>query len=69
MWALFLCAIFTFSFMEINQKEEPIMAVILVVIGIANLAVSLYIARMLKRIGNELNQIEDWKSIPKKHYF
>lgn len=45
------------------------MVVILVVIGIANLAVSLYIARMLKRIGKELNQIEDWKSIPKKHYF
>lgn len=45
------------------------MAVILVVIGIANLAVSLCIARMLKRIGKELNQIEDWKGIPKKRYF
>ena len=58
MWALFLCAIFTFSFMEINQKEEPIMAVILVVIGIANLAVSLYIARMLKRSEEHTSELQ-----------
>lgn len=45
------------------------MAVILVIIGIANFAVSLYIVQMLKRIGKELNQIEDWKGIPKKRYF
>lgn len=45
------------------------MTAILVIIGIANLAASLYVGRMLKRIGRELNQIEDWKSVPKKHYF
>lgn len=41
----------------------------LTIIGITNLAVSLYAIQTLKRIGEELNQIESWKSIPKKHYF
>lgn len=45
------------------------LTVILVFLGIANLAVQIYNAWTLKRIGKEINQVEDWKSIPKKTCF
>lgn len=45
------------------------LTIILVILGIANLAVQIHNAWTLKRIGKEINQVENWKSIPKKTYF
>ncbi len=45
------------------------LSIILLIVGIANLAVSIKVCWALKNIGKELNQIEDWKSVPTKHYF
>jgi len=45
------------------------LTIILFIVGIANLAVSIKVYLTLKHIGKEINQIEDWKGIPVKHYF
>ena len=42
---------------------------ILLIVGIANLAMLIRVYLTLKSVGKELNQIEHWKGIPAKHYF
>ncbi len=43
--------------------------IILLFVGIANLAMLTEIYMMLIRIGREVNQAEQWKGIPVKRFF
>lgn len=45
------------------------MSTVLLIVGIANLAMLVKVYRTLICVGKEINRIEEWKSVCKRHYF